>query len=96
MSPDNRTPESAGATLDMTAVRELLTLASEGLAHLDGYRVPARQGGRSRTAELAVASKELLYLAHLLDKARVLVLDEYHVVRGRTEQLLGDAPGKVT
>jgi hypothetical protein len=30
-----------------------------------------------------VTTKELLlYVAHLLDKARVLVLDEYHVVKG--------------
>ena len=82
--------------LDMTGVRRLLTLADKGQAALDGHGVPTRQARRSRTAELAVTSKELLYLAHLLDKSRVLVMDEYHVVRGRTEQLLRDTPGKVT
>ena len=89
------TTQPMPTTLSMAAARQLITLADKGLAALDGYEVPTRQAGRSRTAELAVTSKELLYPAHLLDKARVLVLDEYHVVRGHTEHLLDDTP-KVT
>jgi hypothetical protein len=44
-------PEAAGATLEMTAARELLALTTKGLTSLDGSEVPGRQARRSRSAE---------------------------------------------
>jgi hypothetical protein len=42
---------------------------------------------RDRSAALARINKELLYLAHLCDAARVAAMDEYQRLRGFTEHL---------
>lgn len=73
--------------VDLTPVRDLLATATELLEEFDGREIPAPARGRDRGAEMAEITKSLLLLAHLLDKSRLLVLDEYHLARGFTDHL---------
>lgn len=75
------------SSIDLTPVRDLLATAQEQLAEFDGREIPQAARGRDRGAEMAEITKSLLFMAHLLDKARLLVLDEYHVARGFTDHL---------
>lgn len=72
---------------NLTEVISLLEVALDRAEQVDGRDVPEAQHGKSRAQELSDIQKNLLNLAHLCDKARVLVLDQYHAVRGFTDHL---------
>jgi hypothetical protein len=51
------------------------------LLKLHGKAIPQRQQGKSRAADAAELTRELLRVTHLLDKAKVLVMDQYWSVK---------------
>lgn len=75
------------STVNLSAVHDLLGAALDRAIALDGREIPERMAGKSRSAELAEINKDLVFLSHLLDKARVLTLDAYQSVRGFDEHL---------
>ena len=68
--------------LDLTEVMEVLQDALERTQALHGRDVPQPEKGKNRAAVIAEINKSLVGTSHLCDKARVLLLDEYHAVRG--------------
>lgn len=62
---------------------EMIRVATERCAELDGRDIPHQH--KDRVKALAGIQRDTLYLAHLLDRARLLVLDEYHLLRGFTD-----------
>lgn len=79
--------EKQGSTqLELDDVRDVLLHMVSRIQQLNGTAIPAETiRGRDRSAALAPLHKELLFLAHLADKARVGINDEYHRTRGYTE-----------
>lgn len=75
--------------VDLSNARETLRQAIRRLDQLDGTKIPPRQTGRARTAELASLTKQLLFVGHLCRRAEVEILDEYYVAKGETEHLEG-------
>lgn len=70
--------------LKMTEAQEILREAlaiAENIALMPELKVDARPG-RERTASLAEGTRQLLFLAHVCDKAKVAVMDQYHSSRG--------------
>jgi hypothetical protein len=45
---------------------------------------------RERNGRIAALQRDLVYLAHILEKAKVAVMDEYHAMRGKTAHLEGE------
>lgn len=78
---------AAPQIVNLTEVAEMLRIASERCAALDQTVLPSPQRHKDRVAALASVQRDSLYLAHLLDRARILTLDEYHSVRGFTDHL---------
>lgn len=70
---------------------DLLSLAASTLVALDNWDIPQRQQGKSRAAEAAELTRELLRVTHLLDKAKVLVMDQYWLVKEPTNNPTGRA-----
>lgn len=68
--------------IDLSVFRDLLDSIDDLSDKLDGQKIPSRLQGRERSAALAVVAKDLLFLSHLCDKARVAALDAYHASRG--------------
>lgn len=75
---------SGDVRVDLGQVNAAIASAIQQVDVVDGRLVPGALKGRDRSAELGAISKDLLHLAHLCDKARVLVMDEYHRTRGFT------------
>lgn len=73
---------SRTVTVDLSEVFHLFKDMQVRLDSLNGRRIPGDVGGRERSAALAEISKELLFLGHLCDKARLASLDQYHSTRG--------------
>lgn len=71
-------------SLDLHDVRELLKSALAKVDDIDGRQLPDQARTRDRSAAIAAVAKELLFLAHCCDKARLLVMDEYQMTRGYT------------
>lgn len=71
--------------VDLGDTVDLLRKALEEAEELHGTRMP-KEASQRRTA-LSNAGKRLLLLAHMLDKGRVEVLDEYHLSRGFTAHM---------
>ena len=63
----------------------MIRLATERCEALDQRDIPHQH--KDRVKAMAGIQRDTLYLAHLLDRARLLVLDEYHLVRGFTDHL---------
>jgi hypothetical protein len=76
-----------GDAVDMTGVREELTLLSEKIAAIENNPIPDRVRGRSRTQEMAEVTRQLLYLNHLAERVRMAIMDEYWHVRGQDDHL---------
>lgn len=76
--------------IDLTYARELLDDALEALTAIDGREVPDAAFGKQRGQEMADISKRLLALAHLCDRARVMVEGEYHTARGAFDLPIGE------
>ncbi len=68
--------------VDLAETRRLLERVSQRLDELDRRHIPERGPRQDRTAALAAVQRDSLYLAHLLELARVNVLSEYHRIRG--------------
>lgn len=81
------TDEGRADRIDLTETRDMLMAALTKTQTLNGTKLPAAGRGRDRSAALGPIQKDLLFLAHLCDKARVLALDEYHFTRGYTDHL---------
>lgn len=73
--------------LDLHEARTLLKAALDKVDEIDGRNLPHPERTRDRSAALAAVAKDLLFLAHCCDKARVLVMDEYQLTRGFTTHL---------
>lgn len=74
--------------LNLDEVRRLLIGALEQVEVLNGTLLPnASTGTRDRNRSIAGLSRDLLFLGHMLDKARVLTLDAYQSARGFTAHL---------
>lgn len=67
--------------VNVADARAHLVVALARLDEVDQVRIPAGKGS-VRSGVLADVGKELLFIDHLLSKAKVLVLDEYHMSRG--------------
>jgi hypothetical protein len=63
---------------------EMCDRAIVRLEALDGKEASDPKQGRNASAENAVTSKELLYIAHLCRKAETAVMDQYHSFKGET------------
>lgn len=61
------------------------------LQYLHGRGIPTRTPGKSRAADAAELTRELLRVAHLLDKAKVSVMDQYWSVKEPTINPTGRA-----
>jgi hypothetical protein len=73
-------------------IRDALALLHEAkgvLVDLHGREIPRRQQGKSRAAEAAELTRELLRVGHLLDKAKVLIMDQYWLVKEPTNNPTG-------
>lgn len=68
-------------------IAEHTTGALDILDAIEAGDIKADNGRDS--AQRAVVSKQYLYAAHLLDKARVLAMDEYHRYKGENVDLTG-------
>lgn len=68
--------------VDLEDARDLLLAILTKVQALNGVTVPE---GRDRLQALAPIHRELLYLSHLAEKAKVAINDEYHRTRGYTE-----------
>lgn len=73
--------------IDTSEALRLLRSATEAAESLDGQIIPDRERGKDRQAQFAELLKNLLQLAHLCDKTRVVVLDQYHAARGFHDHL---------
>lgn len=71
----------------MNSLKELLTI----LEKLDGEPIPAVEPGRSRAGAMASLTRELLRVDHLLNRAKVLVMDEYWYVKQADRTPIGRA-----
>lgn len=40
------------------------------------------------SAEMAQLSRDLMFAAHMLDQAKILVMNEWHVMKGQTDHLV--------
>lgn len=69
-------------TVNLDEVREMLVAATSRVAHVHGTEIPGGDKVKDRPAALAQVQKELLFLSHLCERARMLALDEYHLIRG--------------
>lgn len=72
------------AKIETAEIHLLMHEASSVLSRLNGSEIPERQQGRSRAAEAADLTRELLRVQHLLDKAKVQVMDQYWLVKEPT------------
>lgn len=74
--------------IDLSLARASITSALARIAVLDDTVVPLHADrSRDTSAAKARVAKELLYLAHLCDRARLQVMDEYQVTRGFVDHL---------
>lgn len=71
--------------LELDDVRDVLLHIVGRVQKLNGTAIPDSSRARDRSAALAPIHRELLFLAHLCDKARVGIYDEYHHTRGFDE-----------
>lgn len=67
------------AHLDLNGPLDTLGHVMLSLANLNGAVVPERSKGNS--SAVAVLTRELLHLDHLLNQARVQVMDQYWVCK---------------
>lgn len=81
-----RQPAPQQQPIDASEIQRLLTKASMAITRLDGQRVEAGNT-RDLSALKARVTQELLFVSHLLEKARILVMDEYWVVKGKVTHL---------
>lgn len=72
-------------SVDLDEVRDLLKTALLKVEEIDRATLPDSARARDRSAAIAALCKELLFLAHVCDKARIHVLDEYQATRGFTD-----------
>lgn len=72
----------ADGKIELNDARDMLLAIVSKVQALNGTPIPE---GRDRPQALAPIHKELLYLAHLCDRTRVAINDEYHRTRGFTE-----------
>lgn len=78
--------DQGSSAIDLDDVRDVLLHVVGRVQQLNGTEIPDENTrGRDRSAALAPLHKELLYLSHLCDKAKVAINDEYHRSRGYTE-----------
>jgi hypothetical protein len=82
------TPDGEWARIETSDIKTVLRVLKNQVAKLDDIQLKTNLKGREQSAELAKAQRDLLYVAHLFDKGRLLVMDEYHAIRGRTAHLL--------
>jgi hypothetical protein len=75
-------PAASPDQLDLNDVRDVLLQAVQRVQALNGKTIPSASQARDRSAALAPIHRELLFVAHLADKARVGIMDEYHHTRG--------------
>lgn len=75
--------------IDDRIVTELIREAEDRIADLAETRLQYDSDARMNSSERAQISKELLFISHLLDKARLAVLDEYYRFKGETSHLIG-------
>ena len=68
--------------VDLSEVERLLRAALKRCEDLHGMTVPEPAVGKDRTRALAAFQRDVLYLAHLCDAARVGSLGVYHKERG--------------
>ncbi len=68
-------------SLDTSVVEATLQDALAGLMSVDRRSIPTKQVGKSRSAEAAAITKQLLHIDHLLSKARVQTMDLYWQVK---------------
>ena len=67
--------------INSTLPLDLMDEAEGVLQYLHGRAIPTRVAGKSRAADAAELTRELLRVAHLLDKAKVYVMDQYWSVK---------------
>lgn len=70
-----------GPKVDTRASVEALQEVITALQAIDGASIPTASWGKSRTGEMARLTRELLRMDHLLNRAKVLVMDEYWYVK---------------
>jgi hypothetical protein len=80
-------PVPASDAVDMTGVREELTLLLAKIDCIEDNPIPDKVKGRSRTQEMAEVTRQLLYLNHLAERVRMAIMDEYWHVRGQDDHL---------
>lgn len=73
---------SAPTKVDLDTARETLLELLSQVQRLNGKALP---NGRDRVAVQAPAQRELLYMAHLCDKAKVEIMETYHGLRSDKE-----------
>lgn len=76
--------------IDVTEITRLLAKASILLKKANG-RIITQEDSRDMISARAKYTRELLFVDHLLNKARALTMDEYWVLRGRVTHL-GPSP----
>ncbi len=67
--------------VDTRAAVEALQEVITALQAIDGAAIPTATVGRSKAGEMARLTRELLRVDHLLNCAKVLVMDEYWHVK---------------
>lgn len=75
--------------IESATINELLREAGERLDDLATESLERDIDARLGSSEKAEITKELLFIAHLCDKARTSVLDEYYRFKGETAHMIG-------
>jgi hypothetical protein len=73
--------------IDLTDAVVLADKAAARMERITGKKAIDHEQGRTASAENAIISKDLLFIAHLCRKAEVEVMDQYHAFKGETSHL---------
>ena len=77
-------PDMSTFKIEASKALDVLELAIGRLEKLDGTIASDPSGGSKNSSYNARISKELLFIAHLCQKAAVAVMDEYHSFKGES------------
>ena len=72
--------------IDLRDAIALCQATEQALRKVNGLRA-SDMDGRTGSSQNAQISKELLVLAHMADKVRGMILDEYHVFKGENRHM---------
>lgn len=74
-------------SVDLTELEEVLSTIATHVAKIHGRRTPTSGERKEISAQKADITRELLFIAHLCDRARIATLDEYQTIKGFSDHV---------